>query len=73
MKKEIVVEEVVFTPYLVNIIEDEVVVYTNARPTSKQVSVVRKNEVYTIISEKNGYGKLKNGLGWIDLKATQKL
>lgn len=29
---------------------------------------IRKNEVYTIVAEKNGWGKLKSGAGWINLK-----
>lgn len=34
---------------------------------------VRKNDVYTIIEEKNGWGKLKSGAGWISLKYTKKI
>lgn len=30
--------------------------------------VVRKNEVYTIVDEKNGWGQLRSGAGWINLK-----
>ena len=29
---------------------------------------VRLNEVYTIIAEEGGFGKLKSGVGWIDLR-----
>lgn len=34
---------------------------------------VRKNEVYTIVEEKNGWGKLKSGAGWISLAYTKKI
>jgi hypothetical protein len=34
---------------------------------------VNKGEIYTIIEEKNGWGKLKSGVGWISLKYTKKL
>lgn len=34
---------------------------------------VRKGEVYTIVEEKNGWGKLKSGAGWINLKYTSKI
>lgn len=34
----------------------------------KIVTAVKKNEVYTIVEEKNGFGKLKSGAGWISLK-----
>jgi N-acetylmuramoyl-L-alanine amidase len=34
---------------------------------------VRRHELYTIVDEKNGWGKLKSGAGWISLDYTQKL
>lgn len=36
-------------------------------------STVRKGEIYTIVGESNGWGKLKSGAGWINLKYTQPL
>lgn len=33
---------------------------------------IRKGEVYTIVGEQNGWGKLKSGAGWISLSYTQK-
>jgi N-acetylmuramoyl-L-alanine amidase len=33
---------------------------------------VKKNGVYTIVAESNGWGKLKSGAGWIDLKQTKR-
>lgn len=35
--------------------------------------VVKKDEVYTIIDEKSGWGKLKSGAGWISLKYTKEV
>lgn len=35
--------------------------------------VVRKNEVYTIVDEKNGWGQLRSGAGWINLKYTSRV
>lgn len=35
-------------------------------------TVVYRNEVYTIVEEKNGWGKLKSGAGWIALEYTIK-
>ena len=32
-----------------------------------------KGQVYTIIDEKNGWGKLKSGAGWINLDYAKKL
>lgn len=34
---------------------------------------VRKNEIYTIVEEKNGWGKLKSGAGWVNLKYVKKV
>lgn len=34
---------------------------------------VKINEIYTIIEEKDGWGKLKSGAGWISLKYTKRI
>ena len=34
----------------------------------KIVTTIKKNEVYTIVEEKNGFGRLKSGSEWISLK-----
>ena len=34
---------------------------------------VKSGEVYTIVSESSGWGKLKSGAGWISLKYTKKV
>lgn len=36
-------------------------------------TTVKKNDVYTIVEEKNGWGKLKSGVGFIYLDYTQRL
>lgn len=36
-------------------------------------TTVKKNQVYTITEEKNGWGRLKSGAGWIYLKYTEKV
>ena len=36
-------------------------------------TTVKRNEVYTIVEESNGWGKLKSGAGWISLSYTTKL
>ena len=36
-------------------------------------TTVNECEIYTIVDESNGWGKLKSGAGWINLKYTQKL
>ena len=44
-----------------------------ANSTSKIVDRIRKGEVYTIVEEKNGWGKLKSGIGWISLSYVAKV
>ena len=34
---------------------------------------VKKGQVFTIVEEKDGWGKLKSGAGWIKLEYTKKL
>ena len=34
---------------------------------------IKRGEVYTIVEEKNGWGKLKSGAGWINLKYTERV
>lgn len=36
-------------------------------------AVIKQNEVYTITEEKNGWGKLKSGAGWINLQYVKKI
>ena len=35
--------------------------------------LIHRGEVYTIVEEKNGWGKLKSGAGWISLEYTKKV
>lgn len=41
----------------------------DASASSKVVGVVKKDQVFTIVEQKNGFGKLKSGAGWISLNA----
>lgn len=36
--------------------------------SGRVVTTIKKGEVYTIVEEKNGFGRLKSGQGWISLK-----
>lgn len=62
-----------FTPYLAKITASVLNVRAGAGLTYKVNTTVRKNEVYTIVDAKNGWGKLKSGAGWISLNYTKKL
>lgn len=54
-----------FKPYVVKIIVDDLNVRKGAGVSYDKVSEVHKGEAFTIIEVKNGWGKLKSGLGWI--------
>ena len=60
------------TGYLVKITADTLNVRAGAGTNYKINTRVKKNEVYTIIQEQNGWGKLKSGAGWISLNYTKK-
>lgn len=60
-------------PYLVKIVADELNVRAGAGTAYKVNRTVKKGEVFTIVEEKNGWGKLKSGAGWIKLSYTKKL
>lgn len=62
-----------FKPYLVKITADSLNVRAGAGTQFKINTVVKKSQVYTITAEKNGYGRLKSGAGWIALEYTRKL
>ena len=61
-----------FKPYTVKITASELNVRKGPSTKYGIVTVVKKNEVYTIVDENNGWGKLKSGAGWISLAYTQK-
>lgn len=63
-----------FKPYLVIITANSLNVRNGAGTQYKANSSVKKGQVFTIVDEKNGWGRLKSGAGWISLKGyTKKL
>lgn len=66
-------EKVEKPSYRVRITADALNVRSGAGTQYKINTVVHKNEVYTIVGEKNGWGKLKSGAGWISLKYTKRI
>lgn len=62
-----------FQPYLVKINTAELNVRAGVGVSYKINTTVKKNEVYTIVEEKNGWGLLKSKVGWINLYYTKKL
>ena len=59
-----------FSSYTVKITADALNVRDGAGTNYKINTVVKKGEIYTIVAEDNGWGKLKSGAGWISLKYT---
>ena len=57
----------------VKITTDILNVRQSASATSKITTTVKKGGVYTIIEEQNGWGKLKSGAGWINLRYAKRI
>ena len=55
--------------FLVEIICNELNIRQKADFNSKVVGTVKRGEVYTIVAEENGLGKLKSGAGYISLNS----
>lgn len=56
-----------FDSYVVRITASVLNVRSGPSTNYKINTTVKKNEMYTIVEEKNGWGKLKSGAGWICL------
>lgn len=59
-------------PYLVKIATDVLNVRGGAGTNYPIKTTVRRGQVYTIVDEISGFGKLKSGAGWICLAYTTK-
>ena len=63
-----------FEKYLIIVTANSLNVRNGAGNQYKINTTIKKGQVYTIIDERNGWGKLKSGAGWIYLNGyTQKL
>ena len=70
-KKQIAPQENI-NGYTVRITANALNVRNGAGINYKINTVVKKGEIYTIVAEENGWGKLKSGAGWIKLSYTVK-
>lgn len=59
--------------YKVRIVADVLNVRNGAGTSYKVNNKVEKGEIFTIVSEKNGWGKLKSGAGWVFLAYTKRI
>lgn len=57
------------TRYIVKIIVDTLNVRTGPGVTYDKVAVVKQGGAYTIVEERDGWGKLKSGIGWINISS----
>lgn len=62
-----------FKSYVIQVTADVLNVRKEASASSAKVTSIKKGEKYTIVAEKNGWGKLKSGVGWIKLSYTKKV
>lgn len=60
-------------PYRVKVIADALNIRSGAGTSNRIVGCIRDKGVYTIVSEQNGWGKLKSGAGWISLAYTRRV
>ena len=61
------------TGYVVRVTADSLNVRKGAGVGYKVTTVINKGEAYTIVDEYQGWGKLKSGVGWINLKYTERV
>lgn len=60
-------------PYKVKVTADVLNVRTSPMVGAVIVTQIRKGEVYTITEEREGWGKLKSGAGWISLDYVKRI
>ena len=61
-----------FNPYLVQVTATVLNIRKGPGTNYAITGAIKNKGVYTIVEEKNGWGKLKSGVGWICLKYTKK-
>ena len=60
-------------PYNVKVTAQMLNVRTGVGTDKPIRTTIRKNTVCTIVDVRNGWGKLENGTGWIDLNYTKRI
>lgn len=62
-----------FKPYIARVTANVLNVRQGPGTNYIIVTTVKKNEAYTIIEEKNGWGRLKSKIGWISLEYVERI
>ena len=60
------------TPYLAKVNVDVLNIRSGPGTEYNKVGQVNRGSIYTIVEEKNGFGRLKSGAGWLCLEYLQK-
>ena len=61
-----------FSPYLIEVTATVLNIRKGPGTNYAITGTIKNKGVYTIVEAKNGWGKLKSGVGWICLKYTKK-
>ena len=61
-----------FQPYMVKVTADALNIRKGPGTENGIVGCIKDRGTYTIVEEKNGWGRLKSGAGWISLSYTKK-
>jgi hypothetical protein len=64
---------VAIEPYLVRIPTDNIPLYNSANKNSGIIKRLNRFSLITIVDERNDFGKIKVGAGWIDLSKVEKI
>lgn len=59
-------------PYIVLIPADNIPLYNSANKNSGIIKRLNRFSLLTIVDEKNGFGKIKIGAGWVELAKVEK-
>ena len=62
-----------FKPYTIKITCSALNIRSGVGTGYKVTGVIRDKKAYTIVEERNGWGRLKSGTGWIKLSYTKKV
>ena len=60
-------------PYVAQILEPNTPLYHSSNKNSGILKRLNRFALFTIVNEKNGFGKIKNGAGWVELTKAHKL
>lgn len=63
----------VIEPYLIHVPVDNIPLYHSANKNSGIIRRLNRFSLLTIVDEKNGFGKIKVGAGWVELEKVNKL